>query len=296
MTARILVLPGIGDIYWITVALEGFRARHGLGEIELHVWDFDGRRRGQEFVQRVPFVKSGGYHVNKPHPAKLPEFQDSYLTGKRSSFRGFHGFDFYLAVNGALRTGRTIEQALGCETEWTFPLRRTARELAAQATYEATYGEYIVAHFSDFGIFKPWVKAWPLEDCALFVREIYRATGARVLLTGCTWDRPFSLEIQKHTGGAAVLLAGATNPDQFYGLLHGAKGVVGWCGGNTILATALGKPTWIGWSQKAFPDPRFFRNSCPPDTWNRTYKAGIVEHERPATAARRFLDALEEAA
>jgi len=291
---RILVLPGIGDIYWIAVALEGFARRHGLTDLELTVWDFDGRRRGQDFVERIPFVRSGGYYLKPPHPAKMPEFRQSYLTGEQSVFPGLFGFDYYLAVNGALRLGRTVEETLDVECRWHFPLRRTPAEQEAELLTARQYGPYILAHFSDFGIFKPWVKAWGLAGCARFCQDVHKASGATVLLTGCAWDLPFAQAVAGRAGAGTVCLAGETDPDTFYGILHGALGIVGWPGGNTILGASLRKPTLIGWSQAAFSHPGFYRTSCPPDVWQRTYHAITVELERPFLAARRFIRALED--
>ena len=286
---RILVLPGIGDIYWVAVALEDWCAQRGLGPISLSVWDFDGRRRGKDFVDRLPFVASCSYFNHPPHPHKAKEFQQSYRTGEQSVFPSFLGFDYYIAVNGALRNGRTVEETLEAKTNWYLPeLRRTPRENGAMQKYMEVYGRYIVTHFSDFGMFKPWVTAWGLDGCAKFCTWVAKGTDARILLTGCEWDRPFAQAVAKRVGPGAVMLAGKTLPDTFYGMLRGATGVAGWCGGNTIFATALRKPTIIGWSIKEFPNEAFFRTACPPDT-GETYWPFVVERDSPRVVADRFI-------
>lgn len=293
MVTRILVLPGIGDIYWVAVALRDFARKHGIQEMEVAVWDFDGRRRSLEYVERIPFVKAAGYFVKPPHPGKLPEFRTSYLTGEQSVFPGLFGFDYYIAVNGALRTGKTVEEAMGCDTDWYFELRQTDLERVAQGSLRERHGPYIVCHFSDFGIFKPWVKAWGIEGCAVLLRRLHDATGCQMLLTGCDWDKPFSDAIAQRAGSKGVVsIAGDTTPDQFFGMMRGARGVIGWCGGNTILATALKKPTLIGWSQVCFPDRRFFHTACPPNAAH--YHALTVERTGPRLAERAFLRLLHD--
>lgn len=285
---RILVLPGIGDIYWVAVALQSFAKQHGLEDLELTVWDFDGRRRSAEYVERIPFVRCGGYFNRPPHPHKLPAFRQSYLTGECSVFPGLFGFDLYMAANGALRTGYTVEEAFGVECDWYFDLTRTQAEGDAEVAMRQEYGPYIVTHFSEFGMFTAWVRAWGVDKCAALLTRVHAATGCTMLLTGCDWDRPFAAKIAAKCPRGVVDLTGDTNPDTFFGMLRGAAGVLGWCGGNTILATALRIPTLIAWS-RAFPDARFFRNACPPDAIGNHYAACVVEAHTPAQAERMFL-------
>lgn len=284
---RILVLPGIGDIYWTMVALPALLERWGETEPpEVWVWDFDGRRRSLEYVERVPFVRAGGYwrHDNKPL-----EFRRSYMEDGESVFPDFRGFDVYLAANGALRWGRTVEEAFDVPCDWRFPLRTTEAEAKWADTYRQTYGRYVVAHFSDFGMFGKWVRAWGVHGCVQLVREVQDRTGLPVLLTGSHWDTALSAKVAEHTG--AVDLSGKTDADQFYALFRNAAGCIGWCGGNTILATAFGVPTVMGWS-KYFPDARFFTNACPPESLGNWYLPFTVETDTPRGAAELFVDLL----
>lgn len=295
MPTRVLVLPGIGDILWVAVALQDFAKQRGLTDLEVWVWDFDGRRRSLEYVERIPFVRAGGYFHKPPHPFKQPAFQASYYTGQASVFPGHLGFDFYLAANGVLRHGGTVEQALGCATNWYFPLLQTPGEIAYQAQAANDYGPYVVCHFSDFGIFKPWIAAWGVAGCAHLVNTVHQATGYRMLLTGCEWDKSFSDLVAARCRQGVLSIAGATTPDQFFGLLRGARGVLGWCGGNTILATTLKLPTLILWSRVAFPHTGFYQTSCPPDAWGKHYRGVAVEDVTAHQAALAFIKLLQRA-
>lgn len=288
--SRILVLPGMGDIYWVAVALRSFCEREGIEDPEVWVWDFDGRRRSLEYVERIPFVRAGGYWQ---HRNDMPEFHESYMVRGRSVFPDFHGFDFYLAPNGVLRKGGSLEDAFpGCDLDWYFPLRSTEAEVAAEAHYRERFGPYVVAYFSEHGMFRRWVKAWNAEACAGFARNIAQATGRRVVLTGSSWDADFTRAVAAHAP-EAVNLCGATGPDEFWGLWRGADGCVGWCGGNTFQAVRLRKPTMILWSREYFPDERFWRNACPPDAWGQWYDTPSVEGTSPKAAMRRFLGVME---
>lgn len=282
---KVLVLPGMGDIYWVAVALEDFARQHGCERPKVWIWDFDGRRRSAEYVERIPFVTFGGYWE---HPNDGPEFSESYMRDGRSVFPDFHGFDFYLSANGALRHGRTVEDAFaGYRTDWYFPLVRTEAEVAHEEQMRREHGRYIVAHLSEFGMFSHWAKAWGVTGCASLVHWVRELTGLPVLLTGCEWDRPFAAKVA--AASKSISLCGETNLDEFFGLFRGAAGCIGWCGGNTIKATYLRKPTTIIWS-RYFKDPRFYRNACPPDAWGRWYEAAVVEDDTPRRVAARFAD------
>src|SRR5690606_455365 len=141
------------------------------------------------------------------------------------------------------------------------------------------YGEYFVTHFSEFGMFTRWVKAWGEKGCARFIDQL--SERATVLLTGCSWDRPFAARLAKRT--KAVNLCAETDMDAFFGLFRGALGCAGWCGGNTIVAAALKIPTLILWS-RYFHDERFFANAAAPGHW-----WAVVENTTPDAAAETFL-------
>lgn len=289
---KILLLPGMGDIYWCAVALQSFIKRHCPGEIpDVFVWDFDGRKRSLEYVERIPFLRAAGYWEN---PIVQPEFNESYMRGGRSIFPGLGGFDFYLSANGVLRQGGTVEEAFkGYDTNWYFPMTRTEAEVEHGRAARERWGEYIVAHISDFGMFKQWAKAWGVGGCAELVRGVQGATGLPVLLTGCEWDRPFAEAVAQKAGAQSV--CGATDLDAFFGLFRNAAGCIGWCGGNTIKATYLKVPTLIIWS-RYFKDPRFYRNACPPDSWGGWYEAAVVEDGRPRHVVKRFASLMERCA
>ena len=284
---KILVLPGMGDILWVATFLQSFIATHDLGVPEVYVWDLDGRKRSLEYVERIPFVKSAGYFE---HPASHPAFGLSYHRRRHQSIHtDVLGHDYYLAVNAALRWGRSIPEAVPYDVDWYFPLVQTDAEAQWGETYRRRHKDYIVAHFSEFGMFEHWVRAWRAKGCAAFINRVQDRTGLPVLLTGSAWDRSLNEDLAKRTG--AVNLCGETDIDQFFGLLRNAKGCAGWCGGNTIQSTVLKVPTLIAWSDY-FPDPRFFKNACPPDAWENWYRAVNVDHVSPYAAADTFVELL----
>lgn len=271
MKTKILLLPGMGDIYWVATILQAFCADRGIDTPLVYIWDFDGRRRSADFVRRIPFVEFGGYWE---HSQAVPEFEEVYKQRGRWAIENFQGFDYLISLNGWLRNGAPIA-ATGYAPDWHFPLIETEKEKRP-----TQYGDYFVVHFSEFGMFDKWVAAWGLDGCARFISRLQ--ARATVLLTGCKWDKPFSDRLAGRTG--AVNLCGDTDMDEFFGLFRGAAGCAGWCGGNTIVAAALKIPTLILWSHY-FNDARFFANAAAPGSqW------AIVEQMNPDQAAQKFLN------
>jgi hypothetical protein len=241
------------------------------------------------FVQRLPFVTAGTYFC---HDVNFPEWDEAYFRDGTTIFEHVLGYDFFISANGPLRCGRTLQHCFpDYAIHWDFPINLTESELAAAERYRERWpAGYIVAHLSDCGMFQQWVRAWGVNGCAQMVKEVERLTGLPVILTGGHWDAPFSRQVASATRCAD--LSGRTSLDEFFALFRGAAGAIGWCGGNTILATTFRTPTLIAWSTY-FPDARFYRNACPPDAFGKWYEIAVVEHDRPDQVARRFAALME---
>lgn len=294
--SKILVLPGIGDIYWVATVLEDFCKVNNLGVPDVYIWDIDGRRRSIEFAQRIPFINTIGY-FDAPHK-NVEGFHESYRTGERCVFPGTLGFDYYIAFNGWLQAGKPIDGSIpGVKTNWSFQLLRTEEDLDAEAALRKAFPDgYILAHLSSFGMFRHWIKKWKSVGCAILVKHIQKATGLPVLITGCEWDAPFAEKIMQQLKGRHENIYNyctLTTPDQFYGMLHGATGMVGWCGGNTILATHLKVPTLMLWSNVYFTEPAFYRHACSPESWENWYESRVIEESKPEIIAQEFVSLLK---
>ena len=281
MTTRILVLPGIGDVYWVMVKLQDWMRQQEITDPEIWVWDFDQRPRSREYIERIPFVKFGGYYHDRDKSG--PEFQESYIMAGRVVYSGFRDFDYYIAFNGILRAGLTLDDAMpGVASDWFFPLDQTRKEEAASAGYRLAYPTgYIVAFFSDHGMFGHWVREWGADECAALVTRLREETNLPVLLTGSHWDRTFAAQVAERSD--AVDLTCKTDADQFFALFRHAKACVGWCGGNTILSTYFRVPTVIGW-HRYFQHAGFYANACPPSALGQWYQPIVVGYHQPADA------------
>lgn len=261
---KILTICGIGDIHWVMLKMEGFIEKNCKGEKpEVHIWNFDNRPRSGDFVKRIPFVEFGGY-FNQPLEIDKNRFNISYMTGGMEQIPDFHGFDYYLCVNGALRVGRNMESILPqYETNWNYQIDTTGCETSIKEPY-------IIFYFSNHGMFKEWVEHMPPRKIKEFMSQI---KGYKLILTGSSWDSPFN-ELLEQEG--VINMCGDTSLDELLGLIKGASAFVGWCGGNTIISQHLNTPTLMLWSNY-FQHKNFQTNWVSPDRLGKVYIPMNVE-------------------
>src|SRR3990167_4343895 len=101
MKTRILVPPGIGDIYWVLVKLRSFIETNGLETPELtvvsHPDEFGSHLRSIDFLKMVPWVAIG-------EPPCVPNaegldaiWREAYLGPGRSVFSRGRGGGYLVA-------------------------------------------------------------------------------------------------------------------------------------------------------------------------------------------------------
>lgn len=259
---KILLIPGLGDIHWVMLKMESFIANHCNGQTpEIWIWNFDNRPRSHDFIARIPFVKFGGYW-DRGIDVAPKIFKQAYKTGEMTILREFHGFDFFICFNGRISMGvdhNKIEPSL--ETNWNYPI-----DLSGLDRPRAE--KYVLAFFSDFGMFKNWINIVGAENIKLLLQKI----PYKIILTGSSWDEKLNNDL-----GGFENLCGKTSFNQFFSLMLHSEGMIGWCGGNTMLASHLGIPTVMGWCRSYFPHQGFRTNWANPVTIGTTYHPFEVE-------------------
>lgn len=263
---KLLLAPGLGDIHWVLLKMEDFIQRHCAGEVpEIWIWDFDGRQRSEGLIERVPFVKKGGYWSQST--AKYEKmFRDLYLHGNRDIEWSFAGeFDAFICPNGSISNGMPWQNVLHeYATNWSYPVTETNEDALEAEKIAEKLGPLILTGFSNFGMFhRSWAAHLPPDRCANILRRI----PATVVLTGSQWDQQYCNQL---SGVNIVNLVGKTSVGVFLSLLRRCRGMIGWCGGNTILSTHLGTPTACIWS-KFFPAQGFRTNWVEPARVGTTY-------------------------
>lgn len=275
----ILVPPGIGDIYWIMV-----KFRDWLEDLAPEIWIDcpDDRKRSFEFVERIPFVKAGGYHTPwREGMRKWPGVgarKHGYRTGKRSVFPDIEGHDGFVSVNGRMDHGFALDEFLPeHKPNWHMPLFLSLPERDYGARLKAEFGDYIVASFFSAGVYAKWLEELPPKAIYEALSIIHDYAGRKIVLTGAAWDRDSDvnkalLDLDKNEG-RLVSLIGETTLGEYFGAVHASSGCLGFPAGNTIMAAAMGKPTGIVWNDHF--DRRMHRNACPPWPNYRAFNTAV---------------------
>jgi len=294
VSTRILVIPGLGDLHWVALKLRSFCEVHHIDDPEVWVWDFDDRPRSLEYVQRLLSCRSGGYWHQPLTNRTRSIFNECYMLGSRDVVTPFEGFDHFLCVNGSLRQGRTLSEILSdCAIEWDYPLRTTPEELRYSGE-QLSRGKYLLLYFSDQGMFRTWLASWTTARIALFLDTLHETMPEyRLLLTGSRWDERFAKELLSQVSAPVENLVGQTSLDELMGLIRSASGFVGWCGGNTIISTHLGTPTYMFWS--GYFCKGMQTNWVDPNKLGSTYRYDSVANTSAVEAAAKFAAQVEHA-
>lgn len=294
---RILVPPGIGDSFWAITKIESLIEReHFAMRPEVQIASTDpAKDRAFEFVRRFPFLECTGYfNSGGPRFKRNPIWREAYHEDGDGVFLNVLGFNWFLSANGPFRFDKTLDEIMPqYETNW-YPKMFISAEERDIAREEAK-DPYIVVFFTSSGPYKKWFDGYTpemiIDDLHLLMRK-----GYRVLLTGAAWDASDDLVSVVADGCANRTkfedLRGQTSIDAFLGLLRGASGTLGHCGGNTIFSTVLKKPTVILWND--YYNRKFFTASCPPDSLDRWYKPINTKHAKKFNPAKQLLELMND--
>jgi len=275
-TARILVPPGIGDIYWVFVKLRGFMADKGIERAEIWIDAPDDKRRSLGFVERVPFVEAGGYFDRRsvdPRPeghlsgwkARAAR-KEAYTRDARHAFPDIDGFDWFISFNGSVDAGRSLDEIEPqWPANWDLGLIETHRDRAFGARAVEKHGDYVVAAFFDHGMYRKWLRDIDADAISGILRRIADATGHRIVLVGAKWDlSPLNRALLDAGGDYLVSEIGNTTIGDYFGMLRRAKGCIGFPAGNTMMGAILGIPTVLIWNRH-FAEG-MWTNALPPNS------------------------------
>lgn len=257
---QLLVPAGIGDAYWVLTKLPGFLRTHGLDLPDLWVQDQGGPLRTQPYLETIPFVHAAGYRRTGRGDRVWDE---AYMRDGRTAFPGVWDADWFLAYNGVLRHGRSLEDVdpqYGCHWHPPMHISKAAREYRELMQMG---GPYVVGYFASGGMYQRWLGEFPQQFIEQALQLVQRTLGVRIVIMGAAWDKASTGHTLATQNGEWTNLIGETTFDQMLGLLLGATAVVGWPAGNTILAAERGVPTVLIWNR--YFDVRFWRNAVPPD-------------------------------
>jgi len=267
----ILVPPGVGDSFWCITKIQSMAEVEGFGIPEVQIASTRGDRdRSFDFVKRFPFLNCTGYFDAGQRFSHSPIWREAYHEDGDGVFENVLGFDWFLSTNGPFRFNKTLNEIMPrYETDWYPPMFVSAEERHFAQGWQSE-GPYVVVFITSVGPYRNWIREYSVSNIASDLKKL-RAEGLRVVLTGAHWDvqDPAYVALWDLCKPFALNMIGKTSMAQFLGLLRGATGTYGFCGGNTIFSTVLRKPTIILWND--YYNGRFHTASCPPDSLGKWY-------------------------
>lgn len=263
---KVLVAPGSGDIHWVMLKMESIIERHFKGE-KPEVWVWSESRhteRSKGYVERIPFVKWGGYFHASAMDVKVG--QEVFVGGKPWIHTPWRSFDMFVAFNAPLGWGTPIEKLMPkCEINWDYEVRLTVDDLLLAAKLFEREGPYIPVSFFGHSFYRNWLEMFTPEHIHDLLAQL--RPNYKIVLTGREWDAPFMKQFaHRHD----VNLVGKTSMGELLGLCVGARAFVGFAAGNGMLAQHLGCPTFMLWHSRQW-DPKFATNWVDPEKLNKTY-------------------------
>lgn len=277
----VLVPSGIGDAFWSLTKIQGCMQSLGITELPIiRIQAQNDKQRSSPLIDRIPFVENGGYHIIGNN---FPEFKEAYIQNARNLFTGVDGLDYFLAFNGGLRNGFSLEQL---HPEWPVVWYPPMFEPKAEERYgkqaSTKYGKYIVAYFVHHGMYQTWLQELNVKSIYKILLSLSKQTGTKIIFVGSPWDvgsTPKELVGLNAGKDNFIDLTGQTNLDELFGLMKHSEGVIGFPSGITCLAPVFKIPTVMIWSTY-FVEP-FHANCCPPDSLHKWYEPVLTYKHTP---------------
>ena len=267
---RVAIPPGIGDIYWSALKLEGIRTLHPGEDIHAVV-QANPIPRHAEFLRMLPTVASFSEEEYVPYRFVGPDGATSYPASRRvplpgpewraeqvPSGQGVLGFDYFLWANKHLEDGHRIEDWLPeIPLDWQTPI------LIPKASVHRA-GQ-LAASFGDRGFFCIYTSAlwgntcgmqngnWAAHHWMEVVRAMWDWYHAPTVLLGAEWDRDYADMLDRWGCPYLYNLVGRTALAETLALLLLSSGFVGYASGLPILSTHLRVPTVMLWPDSSTP-------------------------------------------
>lgn len=273
---KILFPPGIGDIYWSLVKLQSFLEKKGeTKKPDIYIGtrpdEFNSHNRAWPFIEMFPFVNSTREILNvDENPPRF--WQEAYTQSETGIFADVLGCDYFMVYNGPINAGVSLDEVdTKYECNWDLPMQVSQVQYDFGRECTAKFGDYIVYHFGTRGTYKHWTDEFNLKQISQSIRLISSRTETKPILAGGIWDREDSGLNRIVHNTNCVDMRGETDLEQLYGMIRGAKAVIGFPSGLSILSPAIGTKTLSLWSSY-YPEGTWW-NVCPPDTHSKLYFA-----------------------
>jgi hypothetical protein len=268
---RILVPPGIGDIYWVLVKLKSFLKNNNLSNPELTVVsytdEFNAHLRSVEFLRMFPWVTIGN-PASVPNEAGLQHIWDEAYSGPgQSIFPGIMGYDYFIAYNGRINSGGWIE-ADEYECDW-YPAMTPIVPVDAIGFVK----NFMICFFPFYGTFGSHEAEFPIPHIAEVINQFAESKQLTPVFLGAPWENVINPRLPELLNLVPnhINLVGRTNLEEAFAICMGSEIVFGYHSGLTNMAAAFHKPTLLLWDNRY---PASTAYACvPPNVRHKSYQA-----------------------
>jgi len=288
-TVKILIPPGIGDAYWVLVKLQAFLEREGLGIPEIYVASpqekkFQSHLRAFPFLEMFPFVKATWKTIDnytedpntKESMFPVSFWQAAYLTSKQRIWENVLGCDYFINYNGVINSALSLEEVdsdLTCN--WNLPMLVSPEQEEYKRNALKTYGDYVVFHFSFQGSYAISGGAISVSQAVYLVKRVSALFGLIPVIVGGGWDTEDLGITRILIKTDCVDLVGKTSLDELFGLIRGAKIVVGHASGLEMVSPMLGTKTLTMWESRHLGETPW--NVVSPRVKNSLYYVEMID-------------------
>lgn len=271
---RILVPPGIGDVYWVLVKLKSFIETNNLYPPELTIVSYPDDMNAH--LRSIPFLEMvDGISIGEPksiaNASGLDDlWNEAYYGPGRSIFHGTMGYDFFIAYNGCINSGWMLEDADGYACDWTGPLRNIQIESPMCGIPSA---KILLCFFPFVGTYLSHERDFPVHMIAESINRIALLYDLTPVFIGGKTEQVHDVlrdGLVRAVPGSIDLVGGTLLAETF-GLLRDCRMIFGYHSGIPNLGVAMKKPAVLLWDAR-FPEGTSY--ACvPPDTRQITYHA-----------------------
>jgi hypothetical protein len=237
---------------------------------EVWVWsEAKSTQRSQGYIERIPFVKWGGYFDAKAHHSYGSQV---FVRGNPLMVRDWEGFDMFVAFNAPLGQGHRLATIVPkWKINWDYEIKLTEEDESFGKGMRAQ-GEYIPVWFCGHSFYKGWLDKFTTGKMHDLIDKL--GEHGHVILTGAKWDIPFMRQFK--CAGVSDLV-GMTSMGSLLGLLKHAKAYVGHAAGQGMLAQHMGTKTFLLWHPRQWV-PDFMTNWVEPKKNDTVYHALDIRH------------------
>ena len=247
---RILVPPGIGDVYWVLVKLKSFIEKNHLGTPEITIVSypdaFNSHLRSIPFLEMFPWIQIGTPQSVTNAPGLEPIWNGAYMGPGRSIFPYIMGYDYFIAYNGCINSGGWIETADEYQCDWLPPMIQSPVIRSVPG-----HEKFMLCFFPFMGTYASHESDFPIPSIAESINRFVEASGYFPIFMGGILEMmdPRRHELIERVQ-PSLDLAGHTSLRDVFGLMQGSQLLFGYHSGIPNIGVAMGKPSILLWDNR----------------------------------------------